>query len=151
MCRLLELVQEGRLDIVAVWRYDRLSRDNLDVSILLGLFRKHGVGTFSVTEPAPGTDDPTGVFVVHMLGLLATLELKQIALRMKMGMRARTRNWLWHGGPRAFLDHVRSRDRKARLGGRVRQGHRGLTSSCPRTAPHASRLKNDSQALYHNS
>ncbi len=97
--QLLELAQAGNLDIVVVWRYDRLSRDNVDFPLLLSLLRKHGVDVVSATEPAEGTDDPTGEFVVHMIGLLATLERKQIALRVKMGMRTRTRNGLWHGGP----------------------------------------------------
>jgi site-specific DNA recombinase len=102
MCRLLELAQVRRLDVLVVWRYDRLSRDNLDFPLVLSLLRKNGVDLVSVTEPALGTDDPTGEFVVHMIGLLATLERKQIAMRVKMGMRTRARNGLWHGGPTSF-------------------------------------------------
>lgn len=97
--QLLELARSGALDAVVVWRYDRLSRDNLDFPLVLSILRKHGVDVVSATEPSEGTDDPTGEFVVHMIGLLATMERKQIALRVKMGMRTRTRNGLWHGGP----------------------------------------------------
>ncbi len=96
--QLMGLVQAGALDVVVVWRYDRLSRDNLDFPLVLSLFRKHSVDVVSATEPSEGTDDPTGEFVVHLIGLLATMERKQIALRVKMGMRTRTRNGLWHGG-----------------------------------------------------
>ena len=34
-----------------------------------------------------------------MIGLLATLERKMIAMRVKMGLRTSARNGLWHGGP----------------------------------------------------
>lgn len=97
--RLLELVQEGRMDVIVVWRYDRLSRDNLDFPLLLHLFRKHNVDIVSATEPAPGTDTPYGEFVVGMIGLIATLERKMNAVRVKMGMRTRTKKGFWHGGP----------------------------------------------------
>jgi site-specific DNA recombinase len=99
MQRLLELVQEGRLDAIVVWRYDRLSRDNLDFPLLLHLFREHHADVVSATEPAPGTDTPMGEFTVGMIGLIATLERKMNGMRVKMGMRTRTRNGLWHGGP----------------------------------------------------
>ncbi len=97
--QLMGLAQSGALDAVVVWRYDRLSRDNLDFPLILSLFRKHGVDVVSATEPSEGRDDPAGEFVVHLIGLLATMERKQIALRVKMGMRTRTSNGLWHGGP----------------------------------------------------
>ena len=97
--QLLELVQTGDLDIVVVWRYDRLSRDNLDFPLLLHLFRKNNVELVSCTEPAPGTDTPYGEFVVGMIGLIATLERKMNAMRVRMGLRARTRKGMWHGGP----------------------------------------------------
>jgi len=97
--RVLELVQEGRIDILVVWRYDRLSRDNLDFPLLLHLFQKHHVELVSATEPGPGTDTPHGEFVVGMIGLIATLERKMNATRVKMGMRTRSKNGLWHGGP----------------------------------------------------
>jgi site-specific DNA recombinase len=64
--RVLELVQGGRVDVVVVWRYDRLSRDNLDFPLLLHEFRKHNVEIMSATEPAPGTDTPYGEFIVGM-------------------------------------------------------------------------------------
>ncbi len=97
--QLLELVQARELDEVVVWRYDRLSRDNLDFPLLLHLFRKGGVELMSCTEPAPGTDTPYGEFVVGMIGLIATLERKMNAMRVRMGLRARSRKGMWHGGP----------------------------------------------------
>ncbi len=97
--RILEIVQEGRLDVVVVWRYDRLSRDNLDFPLLLHIFRKHNADVVSATEPAPGTDTPYGEFVVGMIGLMATLERKMIAMRVRLGLRTRAKRGLWHGGP----------------------------------------------------
>jgi len=99
---LLECAQRGDLDLLVVWRYDRLSRDNLDFPLLLHLLRKNNVHVVSATEPGADDDSPHGEFVVGLLGLLATLERRTNAVRVKLGMRARARKGLWHGGTPAY-------------------------------------------------
>ncbi len=95
---LLDRVQESGLDIVVVWRYDRLSRDNIDFPVLLHILEKHGVQLISVNEPSLDYSSPYGEFVIGMLGLIATLERRVLQTRVKMGMRERSRRGLWHGG-----------------------------------------------------
>lgn len=58
--QLLRLAEAGDPDVVVAWRYDRLSRDNLDFPLILSLLRKHDVDVVSATEPSEGRDDPTG-------------------------------------------------------------------------------------------
>jgi len=99
---LLECAQRGDLDIVVAWRYDRLSRDNLDFPLLLHLLKKSNVHVVSATEPSADDGSPHGEFVVGLLGLLATLERRTNAVRVKLGMRARAKKGLWHGGTPAY-------------------------------------------------
>lgn len=95
---LLDRVQEGGLDILVVWRYDRLSRDNIDFPVLLHILEKHRVHLVSVNELSLDYNTPHGEFVIGMLGLIATLERRVMQTRVKMGMRERSRKGLWHGG-----------------------------------------------------
>jgi len=99
---LLECAQRGELDLLIVWRYDRMSRDNLDFPLLLHLLRKDNVRVLSATEPNAEDDSPHGEFVVGLLGLLATLERKTNAVRVSLGMRARAKEGMWHGGIPAY-------------------------------------------------
>lgn len=99
---LLDRVQEGKVDIVVVWKYDRLSRDNIDFPVLLHILEKHRVRIVSLNEPSLDYSSPYGEFVVGMLGLIATLERRVLQTRVKMGMRERSRKGLWHGGTPPF-------------------------------------------------
>ena len=57
--RLLADIQAGKVDCVAVYRIDRLSRTFADYVGILKLFEKHGVTFVSVTEQF-NTTTPTG-------------------------------------------------------------------------------------------
>src|ERR1035441_6305222 len=50
MRELIALVESDQVAIVLVWRLDRLSRDNGDISWLVKLFGAHGVKVISVNE-----------------------------------------------------------------------------------------------------
>ncbi len=50
--RLLDRVQEGGLDFVVVWRFDRLSRDNVDFPVLFHILQRHRVQIASMQEPS---------------------------------------------------------------------------------------------------
>ena len=96
--RLLTLVQCGGLDTLLVWRYDRISRDNVDFTALLHLLNKSNVEVQSVQEPSLDYTSPHGEFIIGILGLVSTLERKTIQVRVKMGMKTRAQKGLWHGG-----------------------------------------------------
>lgn len=100
--RLLELCQKGILNTLVVWKFDRLSRDNLDFTALLHIMHKAGVEVVSVQEPSLDYGSPHGEFIIGMLGLVSTLERRTIQVRVKMGMKTRAEKGLWHGGPVPF-------------------------------------------------
>ena len=81
-----------------MWKYDRLSRDNIDFPVLLHVLEKHSVRVVSVCEPSLDRGSPYGEFVVGILGLIATLERRVLQTRVMMGLRERSRRGLWHGG-----------------------------------------------------
>ncbi len=85
-----------------MWKYDRLSRDNIDFPVLLHVLEKHSVQVVSVCEPSVDRGSPYGEFVVGMLGLMATLERRVLQTRVMMGLRERSRRGLWHGGTPPF-------------------------------------------------
>src|SRR5665213_2654032 len=50
MRELIALIEANQVGILLVWRLDRLSRDNGDISWLVKLFAAHGVKVVSVNE-----------------------------------------------------------------------------------------------------
>ncbi len=78
------------IDIILVWRLDRLSRK--DTLKLIDFFSKHKVAFKSVTEPFD-TATPVGQAMLGMLSTFAQFERKSIAQRTKnaMAMKAATK------------------------------------------------------------
>jgi site-specific DNA recombinase len=81
--RLLEAVKARELDVVLVYRVDRLTRKQKDLWHLLeDVFEKHGVGFKSVVEPFD-TTTAQGKAFLGMLAVFAQLERDTIAERTK--------------------------------------------------------------------
>jgi len=96
---MLQQAAQGKIDALVCWKYDRLSRDNVDFPVLLHFLDKYGVEVVSIGEPTPDFKSPYGEFVIGIMGLVATLERRTIQVRTKMGLAARARKGLWCGGP----------------------------------------------------
>jgi len=96
---LLSLLDHGEAeayDRLVLWRYDRLSRDDVDFLSILRLLDNMGVKVDSVTEPLP-SHGPYGQFMIGILGLMANLERNVLRMRTMMGMKARARAGLYRG------------------------------------------------------
>ena len=50
--RLLAEIESGRIDVVVVYKVDRLTRSLADFAKLVELFDAHGVSFVSVTQPS---------------------------------------------------------------------------------------------------
>ena len=48
--RLLQDIEDGKVDVVAVYKLDRLSRSLADFAQLIQFFEKHGVSFISITQ-----------------------------------------------------------------------------------------------------
>jgi site-specific DNA recombinase len=95
--RLLGDLEAGRIDVVCVYRTDRLSRSLLDFAKLMALFEHHGVAFVSVTESFD-TSTPMGRMVLNLLATFAQFERETIAARTKDKMLATRRRGAWTGG-----------------------------------------------------
>ena len=81
--RLRELVRTKAVDAVVYYAPDRLSRDAVDLVVLLREFRRSGVRVLSVHQPP--ADDPLGQAIQFLLGTFAEVERREIAERTMRG------------------------------------------------------------------
>ena len=91
-------VENGKLDMVLVYKLDRLSRSQKDTLFLIeDVFDKNGVGFTSMTENFD-TSSPFGKAVLGVLAVFAQLEREKIKERTMMGKDSRAQEGKWHGG-----------------------------------------------------
>lgn len=96
--RLLADVDAGRVDIVAVYKVDRLSRSLLDFAKMMERFGAAGVSFVSVTQNF-STADAMGRLTLNMLMSFAEFEREMIAERTRDKIAASRRKGKWTGGP----------------------------------------------------
>lgn len=90
--RMLEDAKRGRLDLVVVWRLDRLGRSVLDLLHVLHGLTSSGVGFLSVRDPGLDTTSAVGRLLVQLLAAFAEFERALIIERTRAGLaRARAR------------------------------------------------------------
>ncbi|MDD5238832.1 MAG: recombinase family protein [Candidatus Nanoarchaeia archaeon] len=95
--KLLEQSWSGEYTKVIIWKYDRLSRNNMDFPALLHFLNKNEVKVVSIKEPTPNDDSPYNEFVIGILGLISSLERRVFMMRSKMGMRVRLERGFYKG------------------------------------------------------
>ncbi len=79
--RLREAVDRGEIDVVIVWRLDRLARSVLDTLTLLDQWTKKGCAAASATEAIDLTT-PVGKAMVALIAIFAELEADAIKVRV---------------------------------------------------------------------
>ena len=95
--RLLADIAAGKVDAIAVYKIDRLSRSLLDFTQLLETFRRHNVAFVSVTQSFD-TSTPMGRMVVSLLATFAQFERETTSERVRDKARATRRRGMWTGG-----------------------------------------------------
>ena len=95
--RLLKDIAAGRVDVIAVYKIDRLSRSLLDFMQLMKLFEQHGVTFVSVTQQF-NTTTSAGRFTLNLLASFAEFERETISERTRDKMAATRRRGMWTGG-----------------------------------------------------
>ncbi len=95
--RLLRDIEDGTVNVVVVYKYDRLSRSMLDFLKLLDFFKRHGVSFVSVSQRFD-TSTPVGEMTLNMLLSFAQFERQMIAERTRDKVRAARRRGRWTGG-----------------------------------------------------
>jgi site-specific DNA recombinase len=95
---LLADVRAGKIDIVLVYKVDRLTRSLTDFAKLIELFDVHGVSFVSVTQSF-NTSSSMGRLTLNVLLSFAQFERELIGERVRDKIAASKRKGIWVGGP----------------------------------------------------
>lgn len=96
--KLIKDVKKKSIDLVLVYKLDRLSRSQKDtLNLIEDVFIKHNVDFVSMSENFD-TSTPFGRAMIGILSVFAQLEREQIRERMELGRVARAKDGYFHGG-----------------------------------------------------
>ena len=95
--RLLADIEAGEIQVVVVYKFDRLSRSMLDFLQILDFFKRHGVSFVSVSQRFD-TSTPVGEMTLNVLLSFAQFERQIIAERTRDKIHAARRRGRWTGG-----------------------------------------------------
>ena len=96
--QLLAELRTGKIDIVLVYKVDRLTRSLADFAKLIELFDAHGVSFVSVTQSF-NTSSSMGRLTLNVLLSFAQFERELIGERVRDKIAASKRKGIWVGGP----------------------------------------------------
>ncbi len=103
---LLAEIEAGRIDIIVVYKVDRLTRSLADFAKLVERFDKHGVSFVSVTQQF-NTSSSMGRLTLNVLLSFAQFEREVTAERIRDKIAASRKKGLWTGGnPPLGYDNV---------------------------------------------
>ena len=95
--RLLDDVRAGKIDVIVVYKVDRLTRSLADFAKLVELFDKHNVSFVSVTQQF-NTTTSMGRLTLNVLLSFAQFEREVTSERIRDKIAASKRKGLWVGG-----------------------------------------------------
>jgi site-specific DNA recombinase len=96
--RLLDDIRFRKLDVIVVYKVDRLTRSLADFAKLVELFDAHGVSFVSVTQQF-NTTTSMGRLTLNVLLSFAQFEREVTSERIRDKIAASKRKGLWVGGP----------------------------------------------------
>lgn len=106
--RLLADIDDGLVDVVVVYKIDRLSRSLMDFSRLVEVFDRNGVTFVSVTQSF-NTTTSMGRLTLNILLSFAQFEREVTAERIRDKFRASRMKGMWMGGNTPLGYEVRDR------------------------------------------
>ena len=112
---LLDDCRKRRVDVVLVWRLDRLGRSLKHLLMILDELRTLGVAFYSYRENLDFTT-ATGQLMFQLLGAFAEFERQLIRERVKAGLANARAKGKVLGRPRRLVDAERIRELRARGG-----------------------------------
>ncbi len=106
--RLLADIEDGRVDVVVVYKIDRLSRSLMDFAKLVEVFDRNGVTFVSVTQSF-NTTTSMGRLTLNILLSFAQFEREVIGERIRDKFAASRKKGMWMGGHPPLGYDVRDR------------------------------------------
>lgn len=101
--RMIKDAHKRRLDVIAVWKFDRFARSTRELVFALEQFQTLGIDFVSVTR-AIDTSGPMGKLVFSVLAAIAEFERELIRERVKAGMKEAQRREKHCGRPAREFD-----------------------------------------------
>src|SRR5258708_9290020 len=95
--KLLDAVRARQIDVIVVYKVDRLTRSLADFAKLVELFDEHRVSFVSVTQPF-NTTTSMGRLTLNVLLSFAQFEREVTGERIRDKIAASKRKGLWVGG-----------------------------------------------------
>lgn len=106
--RLLDDIRARKLDVIVVYKVDRLTRSLADFAKLVELFDSHGVSFVSVTQQF-NTTTSMGRLTLNVLLSFAQFEREVTSERIRDKIAASKRKGLWVGGPLPLGYHMKGK------------------------------------------
>ena len=106
--QLLADIRAGRVDLVVIYKVDRLTRSLADFAKLVEIFDAHGVSFVSITQHF-NTTTSIGRLTLNMLLSFAQFEREVTGERIRDKIAASKRRGMWMGGPLPLGYDVRDR------------------------------------------
>jgi len=85
--RLINDIKNHKVDVVALYKFDRLTRDSRDTEDIIELIQQFGIQVFTLSGGAVDVSTATGRFTVRMNGAVAQLEREQTIERVKFAFK----------------------------------------------------------------
>ncbi|WP_075291076.1 recombinase family protein [Pararhizobium arenae] len=96
--RLLRDIKDKKIDVVVVYKIDRLTRSLMDFSRIVEVFDGHGVSFVSITQQF-NTTTSMGRLTLNVLLSFAQFEREVTAERIRDKVAASKKKGMWMGGP----------------------------------------------------
>jgi DNA invertase Pin-like site-specific DNA recombinase len=105
--KLLDDIRSRKIDVIVVYKVDRLTRSLADFAKLVELFDAHGVSFVSVTQQF-NTTTSMGRLTLNVLLSFAQFEREVTSERIRDKIAASKRKGLWVGGPLPLGYHMKN-------------------------------------------
>jgi len=100
-------VRKGRIDVLAVYKLDRLGRSLQHLAQLIGELETHGIALVASSQGIDTSDsNPAGRLQMHVLAAVAEFERSVIVERINAGLAAARERGAKLGRPRTLDRHV---------------------------------------------
>ena len=106
--RLMADIEAGKIDVVVIYKIDRLTRSLADFSKMVEVFERHGVSFVSVTQQF-NTTTSMGRLTLNILLSFAQFEREVTGERIRDKIAASKAKGMWMGGPLPLGYDVRGR------------------------------------------
>jgi DNA invertase Pin-like site-specific DNA recombinase len=110
-------VRKGRVDILAVYKLDRLGRSLKQLAQLIGELESHGTALVASSQGIDTSEsNPAGRLQMHVLAAVAEFEKSIIVERVNAGLAAARDRGVTFGRPRTLDQHVSAAAKLSRTG-----------------------------------